>query len=443
MSDLFINFLLVLLFIFIGSLFAASEMALVSLRDTQIQAMAQKSKAGSKIQALTEDQNRFLSAVQVGVTLAGFFSASFGAAEIAPLVVPTLVGWGMSSGAAATTAFIATTIFISYLSIVLGELVPKRMAMQSAETFARLVAYPLSWIVTFLRPVIWFLGVSTNVVLRLFGRNPEERREEMDSEELRSYVAGHEGLDVQERAMVVDLLSVGARTVEEIMTPRTEVEFFDADTEISEAQAAVASLEHSRYPVRHNNDDDDVLGFVHIRDLIKPSDDKHTIRDLVRPIMFFPTGKPVLAALTEMRAANAHLAIVVDEYGGTDGIITLEDVVEEFVGEIHDEYDREAPEVITLEDGGEVSGLIGRAETLKYLQRELPEGPYDTLAGYIIEQLGRMAEVGDVAYLEDLELKVMALDGRRIDRVHVSQAPKDPLDIAEEEINTEKTDKLS
>lgn len=428
MDQLLINILYVLLFTLIGAIFAASEMALVTLRDTQIDALAEKSGAGRKIKELTEDSNRFLSAVQVGVTLAGFFSASFGASAIAPMIAPWFESWGMSAGAASTTSFIVTTLVISYISIVFGELVPKRLAMQSAETISLIVAYPLSWITALLRPVIWFLGVSVNVVLRILGRNPEEKREDMDAEELRSYVAGYEAIPETERSMVVDLLSVGERSVEEIMTPRTEIHFLDADLSIEDAQQMVNELEHSRYPVRDNGSDDEILGFIHIRDLIVPGENVRRVRDLVRPVQFFPVGKAVLSALTEMRSNNSHMAIVVDEYGGTDGLVTVEDVVEEFVGEIQDEYDREEDVVSRAEVGGEVSGLMGRAEVAKYLHTELPEGPFDTLAGYMVDQLDRMPQVGDSTELGDLVLTVSVLDGRRIDRIRVRRRAEDPED---------------
>lgn len=420
MSPLVLNILCVIIFTLVGSFFAASEMALVSLRDTQIESMAEKSRSGQKIRLLTSDSNRFLSAVQVGVTLAGFFSASFGAAQIAPLLVPALHGvFGHGAGAA---SFILTTVAISYLSVVFGELVPKRLAMQSAESFASAVVYPLSAITALLRPVIWFLGVSTNAVLRILGRDPHARREEMDTEELRSYVAGYEAIPETERKMVVELLSVGSRSVEEVMTPRTEVEFLDAGDLISDVQSQVNTMQHSRYPVRDNSNDDDIIGFIHIRDLIMPDPKLRSVRELVRPVLFFPEGKPVLAALSEMRAKNAHIAVVVDEYGGTDGLITIEDVVEEFVGEIRDEYDRELPVKVEITTGGEVSGLLGRAEVHKYLGIDLPDGPFDTLAGFIINELGRMPKVGDTVETEDVRFTVKLMDGRRIDRVFVKVA---------------------
>ncbi len=415
------NVVLVLLFVLIGGVFAASEMALVSLRDSQVKALAAHGKAGARVAKLTGDSNRFLSAVQVGVTLAGFFSASFGASQIAPMIAPVLQRWGMPAGLAHGAAFIGTTLVVSYLSLVFGELVPKRLAMQSAEKISLFVATPLDLIASIARPVIWLLGASVNLVMRLLGRDPNERREEMGTEELRSLVAEHEQLGLQERDMVVALLSVGGRTVQEVMTPRTEVEFLDAAMPISEAQPLVRTLEHSRYPVR-GVDNDDVLGFIHVRDLIHPDESVATVGDLVREIEFFPTGKQVLAALTEMRANHAHLAIVVDEYGGTDGIITLEDVVEEFVGQIQDEYDREVPEVVANGTTESLTGLLGRAEVAKVLDRELPDGPYDTLGGFIMAGLGRVPDVGDSMTWEDLVLTVTAVDGRRVDRVDVRKS---------------------
>lgn len=416
MSDLVPDIVLVLLFIVLGGVFAASEMALVSLRESQVQSLAERGGAGLRVARLTADPNRFLSAVQIGVTLTGFFSASFGAAQIAPQIAPLLRGWGLAEGTAYGLAFVGTTVLVSYLSLVLGELVPKRLAMQSAERFSLVVATPLDWVAAAMRPVIWLLGASVDVVMRLLGRDPSAPREEMGTEELRALVARHEALGVEERDMVVDLLSVGDRTVQEVMTPRTEVEFLDAALPIGHAQALVRGLEHSRYPVR-GEDTDDVLGFIHIRDLIHPEEHVRSVGDLVRRVLFFPTGTRVLTALTEMRGSHAHLAIVVDEYGGTDGILTLEDVVEEFVGQIQDEYDREVPEVVATGATESVAGRLGRADVGKVLGRELPEGPFDTLGGFVMARLGHVPAPGDTITWDDLVLTVTEMDGRRVDRL--------------------------
>lgn len=433
MDPLAKNILFVVLFTLIGGLFSASEMALVSLRETQVEEMAARRPSGRTVKRLTEDSNRFLSAVQVGVTVTGFFSASFGASEIAPIVAPVLREWGVSSSGASTLAFVLVTIAIAYLSIVFGELVPKRIALQSAEAIAGLVARPLAAITALLRPVVWFLGVSTNVVLRLFGRNPEAQKDTMGLAELRAFVAGQEEIGDDEREMVVDMLSVGDRTVEQIMTPRTEVEFLSADTPVEEAQLEVSRLEHSRYPVRQGSSDDDVLGFIHIRDLIRPAPHVRRVGDLVRDILLFPTGKPVMDALAEMRAKHAHLAVVVDEYGGTDGIITLEDVVEEFVGEIRDEYDRETPVAIKRGDSRDVDGLAGRAEVVKILGDELPEGPFDTIGGFVVNELGRMPEVGDEVRWGRRVLRVRSLEGRRISWLRVTEEEEEPDGVQAED----------
>ena len=422
MDPLAKNILFVVLFTLIGGLFSASEMALVSLRETQVEEMAARRPSGRTVKRLTEDSNRFLSAVQVGVTVTGFFSASFGASEIAPIVAPVLREWGVSSSGASTLAFVLVTIAIAYLSIVFGELVPKRIALQSAEAIAGLVARPLAAITALLRPVVWFLGVSTNVVLRLFGRNPEAQKDTMGLAEPRAFVAGQEEIGDDER-----------ETVEQIMTPRTEVEFLSADTPVEEAQLEVSRLEHSRYPVRQGSSDDDVLGFIHIRDLIRPAPHVRRVGDLVRDILLFPTGKPVMDALAEMRAKPAHLAVVVDEYGGTDGIITLEDVVEEFVGEIRDEYDRETPVAIKRGDSRDVDGLASRAEVVKVLGDELPEGPFDTIGGFVVNELGRMPEVGDEVRWGRRVLRVRSLEGRRISWLRVTEEEEEPDGVQAED----------
>ncbi|NDR53597.1 hemolysin family protein [Actinomyces sp. 565] len=420
MDPLLRNCLLVLAFVLIGACFSAAEMALVSLRPTQVDELARRGRSGSAVKRLTADSNQFLSAVQVGVTITGFFSASFGAAQIAPALAPALTAVGVGDATAAAIAFVAVTLLIAYLSVVVGELVPKRIAMQSARTVALVVARPLAAITGALRPVIWLLGASTNGLLRLLGRDPAARTDSVGLGELRTLIQAQESLGREERRMVVDLLSVGERTVAEVMTPRPEVEFVDAELRLAQARAALSGLEHSRYPVRRGRNDDDVVGYVHLRDLIAPADEARTVGQIARDILLLPATVPVVSALTQMRAASAHIALVVDEYGGTDGIVTVEDVVEEFTGQIADEYDREEPAVVSHDGVVVVTGLISRADLARELGRELPDGPFDTLGGFIMAALGRMPKVGDVVAWERLRLKVIALDGRRVGKVEVA-----------------------
>lgn len=413
--DLIVNIALVLLFVLIGGVFAASETALVSLRESQVEAMAARSKAGKRVARLTSDSNRFLSSVQIGVTLAGFFSASFGAATIAPYITPWLEALGLPAGVSSTVSFVGTTILIAYLSLVLGELVPKRLAMQNSERIAGVVAGPLDAAATLLRPVIWLLGASTNMVMKLLGRDPDAQRVDMNAEELRAIVSSHGELLGEERDMVVDLLSVGERSVAEIMTPRTEVSFMDAKLPVEEARATVHQFEHSRYPVIRG-DYDDVIGFVHVRDLFTPGAEDAVVGDLVRETVYVPTSMSALAALTELRARNSHLAVVLDEYGGTDGIVTIEDVIEEFVGEIEDEYDQVSPYPPAP---GLVEGLLSRGDVAKLLGEELPEGDYDTLGGFMMFQLGRVPGLGDKVAWGDFSFTVESMDGRRVESVRI------------------------
>lgn len=413
--DLLVNSILVVVFILIGGVFAASETALVSLRESQVEAMAERSKAGRRVAKLTADSNRFLSSVQIGVTLAGFFSASYGAATIAPYVSPWLVGVGIPERVASSVAFVGTTLIIAYLSLVIGELVPKRLALQDSERLAKIVAGPLDLAATVLRPVIWLLGASTNLVMKLLGRDPDAQRVDMNAEELRAIVSSHGELLGEERDMVVDLLEVGEKSVSEIMTPRTEVTFMEASLPVEEARVTVQQHEHSRYPVIRG-DYDDVIGFVHVRDLFSPRAENGVAADLVRELVYVPTSMSALAALTELRARNSHLAVVLDEYGGTDGIVTIEDIIEEFVGEIEDEYDR----VSTYPPApGLVAGLLSRGDVSKLLGAELPEGDYDTLGGFMMHQLGVVPGLGDKVVWGDYSFTVESMDGRRVEAVRI------------------------
>ena len=344
MSDLWFNIAVVLFFVLLGGFFAAAELALVSLRESQVQRLAEESRRGRRLAALTANPNRYLAAGQVGVTLAGFISAGFGASTIAPDLSPVFVGWGMEQGVADTLAFILVTIVIAYVSLVLGELVPKRIALQRVEKVALFVAAPLDVIAKIFKPFIVALSIATDAIVRLFGIDPHGAKEQISGEELRDLVAAHEDLTVEERELIDDVFAAGDRELREVMLPRTEVDFLDAGMPVFKAAKVVSDQPHSRYPVIRDSADD-VIGFVHIRDILAPDLAERSIRvgDLARDITSFPGSKQVLSTLTEMRRLRQHLAIVQDEYGGTAGIVTMEDLVEELIGDIQDEYDVERP----------------------------------------------------------------------------------------------------
>lgn len=390
--DILTNIALIFLFILIGGVFSAAEMALVSLRESQVKQLATKGKRGQAVARLTGNPNLFLSAVQIGVTLSGFLSAAFGGAMLSGALSGVLIGWGMLEGVADVVSLVLITVVISYFSIVLGELTAKRLAMQRAEGFSLALAPLVSGIATIVRPVIWFLGKSTDLVVSLLGGDPKASREVVTDEEIRAMVSGSQTLGPEERQIVDDVFDAGERTLREVMVPRTEVDFLPGDLPANQAIRVVRGAPHSRYPVT-NGSTDAIAGFIHVRDLMDL--DAHTrgtnVIDLVRPVVSLPDTVRVLHALSTMRRQNSHLAIVRDEYGGTAGIVTLEDLVEELIGDITDEYD--APD--THPDASDIEGLMTLEEFAEQTGHELPEGPYDTVAGYLMAQLGAVPELGD------------------------------------------------
>ncbi len=421
MNDLILNIVLVVVFVLIGGVFAATEMALVTLRESQVNGLAARGKRGQKVADLARNPNTFLSAVQIGVTVAGFASAAYGASSIAPSVTPLFVSLGLSEPAAATVATIALTLVIAYLSLVLGELVPKRLAIQRNASFAYAVAPVLNGFAKLMRPVIWLLSISTNVLVRLLGGDPNKTGEELTEEELRDIVSSHEGLPADERRILDDVLSLRDRHVSEVMRPRPEVVTLDATGTIAEAMEQVRDLPYSRYPVAEQTIDD-VIGFVHVRDLYDDAPER-PLTAVMREIRYFPSTARVLPTLTTMRAEGSHIAVVVDEYGGTDGIVTLEDLVEEVVGEIFDEYDTDAEQPLGEGEHGVVEGRLNLQDFEEATGLALPRGASDTVAGFVIERLGRLARVGDVVEVNGATLQVSAVDRRRVAELLVTRHP--------------------
>ncbi|SER20206.1 hemolysin family protein [Microlunatus flavus] len=422
--------LLVLLLILVGGVFVAAEMSLVSLRDSQVKQMAHHGRRGQAVARLNGNPNRFLSAVQIGVTLTGFLSAAFGGATLEESVSPLLVRWfGLEPSVSRTVSLIVITILISYVSIVVGELTAKRLALQRTEAFALALAPSVDFIAKVLRPVIWLLGASTNVLVKLLGGDPGAGREEVSDEEIRALVSGSTTLGAEERRIVDDVFDAGDRSLREVMLPRTEVDFLPGAMPAHKAVRELARSPHSRYPVTGESADD-ILGFVHVRDLLDPdvSSSGTRLSDIVRPVVRMPDTVRVLHALSEMRRDRSHLAIVVDEYGGTAGIVTMEDLVEELVGDISDEYDVVQPERPGLRGDLSLDGLTTVEEFAEETGFGLEDGPYDTLAGFFMARLGQLPAVGDTVVadgrpLDDdeaetvrIELRVTELDGRRAAR---------------------------
>ena len=425
MSDVWLNIVMVIVFVMIGGFFSGTELALISLRESQVRALSEQGRRGAALSRLLADPNRFLATVQIGVTLATLSASAFGAETLNAPLSKVLVSWGVSPGLAGPLAFIVVTVAVSYLSLVLGELTPKRLALQRAEGLAIGVARPLNGLATLSRPIVWVLSKSTNVLVRLLGGDPRVSGEAITEEELRGLVAAHESLGVDERRLIDEVFAARESSLREVMTPRTEVVFLPAGQSVARAVEDTAHLPHSRYPVMADTEDE-VVGFVHIRDLLAPGRNRLPVGQLARPVKLFPASLNVLTALSELRREGHHLAIVVDEYGGTAGIVTLEDLIEEVVGDIRDEYDLDLPAVVAIGGEREVDGLLNLEEFREQTGLELPDGPYETAAGFVVSTLGHLPQPGESVDVAGHRLTVLSLDGRRVERLRVTPPAEPP-----------------
>ena len=410
--------------IVLGAIFVAAEIALVSLRESQIKQIATRGKRGAKVASVASNPNRLLATLQVGVTVTGFLSAALGADRLGDHFIPWLESRGLSGDSASTASLIGLTFIIAYFSLVFGELVPKRVALYRTEQIAMYSAGFIDIVAKIFRPIIWVLSHSTSIVVRIFGIDPKEQRSQISEEELLDLVAGHAALTDEEREIVEEVFNASERQVHEVMVPRTEVDFMDASLPVGKAISLAIEKAHSRYPVIRGSSDE-VVGFIHVRDLLDTSlaNNNAKIQELARNIMYLPGTKGILPALTEMRSQRQHLAIVLDEYGGTDGIVTLEDLVETLIGDIRDEYDTDEGDVSQESHTGdfEVDGLISLEDLMQQTGIELPEGPYETASGFVMNFLGRIPVVNDVVGVNGVRITVLSMEGKRAGRLLISR----------------------
>jgi putative hemolysin len=428
MTDILVSAGIIVLLILFGGLFVASEIALVSLRESQVKGMT--GKRGQRVAQLAESPNRFLATVQLIVTAAGFLSAAFGESRLSSHLSPVIENAGLSHGLADVLSLIVITLIISYFAIVAGELAPKRIALQRAERTALFLAPVVDRAARISRPAIWLLSKSTDLLVRLLGGDPGASREAITEEELRGLVASHESLSKDERKLIDEVFAAGERQLREVMIPRTEVAFLESAMTVARAQRLTKDAPHSRYPVTRDSQDD-VVGFVHVRDFFVPVAKARTVKvaDVMRPVKLLPGTKRVLPAMSEMRREGHHLAIVVDEYGGTAGIVSLEDLIEEVIGDIRDEYDVDGDDALRIAGVDvEADGLLNLDEVHEQTGVRLPDGPYETLAGFVMASLGHVPRVGEAVEADGHRLTVSELDGRRVSRVRI-----DPIETEDDE----------
>lgn len=412
---------LVVLLVVLNAVFAGSEIALISLRQGQLRRLQQQGSRGQQVVALASDPNRFLATIQIGITLAGFLASATAAVTLAePLVEPLSF---LGSGARPVAILLVTSV-LTFVTLVVGELAPKRVAMQRAEGWSLVVARPLSALAVVARPFVWLLGVATDGMVRIMGGDPTVDREAITQEEIRDTIATGGLYTREERRIITGALEATNRVLRQVLRPRPTVLALRDDESVGQARRRLVEAGHTRAPVfREELDDADRI--VSVLDLV---DKEGTVADHARRGLALPESVPLIDALRRLQEHREPMAIVVDEYGGVEGIVTVEDLVEELVGEIHDEYDRDVREVVHADDGSLT--VVGHypVHDLVDIGVAVPRGEYVTIAGFIQDRLQRMAEAGDIVELDDWVVHVDAVRDRAVERVTLS--PVDGTDTA-------------
>lgn len=417
-----------------NAFFVAAEFALVSVRRTRVEELVQQRKAGAgAVKRALEDPDRFIAATQLGITIASLGLGWLGEPALGRLVEPVVDLFPEAWVGAASHSLSAAISFaiITFLHVVVGELMPKSIALQRPESTALVVAQPTLLTEMAFKPAIWALNGTGNFLLRLIGMRAASGHEMVHSvEELKMLVEASEEsgvLEDTEREMLHAVFDFGDVTAHEVMVPRTEMIAVAADAPLDDLIHLAIKHSHSKFPV-YENDLDHILGIAHVKDLVRVQHDTRraaTVRGLIRETTFVPDTLRLDALLQEFRAKRQHLAIVLDEYGGTAGLVTLDDLMTRIVGEVQDPFDKSTPEIQRLPDGSALVDGLTLIETVnETLGLNLKEEFYDTIAGYALGKLGRMAKVGDTIEEDSVRLKVEALDGLRIARVSLFQIAK-------------------
>ncbi len=429
MNQIIQQILIILVLIVLNGFLAAAEIALVSARRAVMKMEADAgSKPAQRVLKLTEDPSSFLAAIQIGITLVGFGASATAAVTLSQPLAEWLTSVGVPwvSTLASGLAVFAVTLVISYVTLVVGELAPKRLGLQRAEVVAKFVSGPVAFLQKVTAPLIWILARSTDVVARLLGVRPGSVRPGVTEEEIKLLVTEQGPLLEDEKRMIHEIFELGDMIAKEIMVPRVDMRMLEDTTRVGEAIGVFRQSGYSRLPV-FRGDADTVVGIAMLKDLVGPVAAgrlDEPVGAFVRPAVFVPETKSILVMLKDMQAAHNHLAIVVDEYGGTAGLVTIEDIVEEIIGEVVDEFDRERRYITTISPGEwVVDGLLSVHEANETLGWDLPVSEeYETVAGWMLVQLGHIPTGGEVVRHHDLIVRVDAVRRRRIARLRVSRA---------------------
>ena len=431
--------LLQIILILVNAFFAGTEMAVVSLNATKLRKMQEEgNKIAGKLLSMVEDSSAFLSTIQVAITLAGYLGAAFAGENFAPVLSNWLyndLGFQLIPLTAVNSvAIIIITIILSYFTLVFGELVPKRIALQKSYEWAKMACGVIRGMAFVLRPVIWLLSVSVNGVLRLLHMKVEAEEENVTEDEIRMMVdlGGEKGaIDEDEQEWIQNVFDFGDSSVRESMTPRSDMDALDIESTDGEILEMIQETGRSRFPV-YEESVDTILGILNVRDYLldRNAGKKTSLKDLLRPAYFVPETMKADNLFKEMQKEKVHIAVVVDEYGGTEGIITMEDLLEEIVGNIYDEFDKaEQPEVVPLgENQWRIAGSTPISTLVDDLELPLPESDdYDTLGGLIVTRLNAIPKDGEQLDLqvENVALHVEKIEDHRIESVVVRLLPKE------------------
>jgi len=425
--------LVLILLVGLNAFFASAEIALLSLNENRIRQQAEEGdKKAGILYKLISDPNKFLSTIQIGITLAGFLASAFAADTFAERLADLLYGIGfrISQTVLNNISVIVITFVLSYFTLILGELVPKRLAMQKSEKIARLSVGLINALSVITGPFVKFLSMSTNFVVKLLGVDPNQEDEPATEEEILFLLnEGEEKgtIDESEKEMISNIFEFDNKTVTEIMTHRTDVVAISIDASLEEIISLVNEEGYSRFPV-YEEGIDNIIGILHAKELIKYINlEDHKISDfelrkMIRPAYYVPSSKKTDELFKEMQKNKVHMAVVIDEYGGTAGIVTIEDLMEEIVGNIFDEYDEEEKDFEKLDETTYiVNGTINLDAVEDFFNVKLPVDDYDTLSGFVIGQLGRIPDENDKSEIvfNDLVFKVEEVDERRVTKIKV------------------------
>lgn len=434
-TSLIFQIVLLFILILVNAFFAMSEIAIISLNDSKIEKMAENGhKKAKQIMRLTENSSSFLSTIQIGVTLAGFLTSASAsqvfAQRLTDAVSPILPD-SIPVSLIHSISVVLITLIMSYFSLVFGELAPKRIAMQVPEKISFLAVGPLLFVAKITKPAVKLLSFSTNLVVRIFGFDPNSDEETVTEEEIRMMVdVGQEKgvIEDTQKEMIDNIFEFDDIDVSDIMTHRTDMYAVEANDSLQDVIDISVEQGYSRIPV-YDDDPDNIIGIAYIKDLIQyigKSLPENGLRSIMRKAYYVPESKKCGQLFKEMSESHVQMAIVVDEYGGTAGLVTLEDLLESIVGNIQDEYDNEDEEISRIDDATfTIDGTTDIEEVGDLIGVTFPEGDYDTLGGYIISRLGFLPSDGEMNSLEfeNFRFTVLSVEDRRIGKVKVEILP--------------------